>query len=70
MDHVDLIYAERPPEGLELEEAMHQVVGLINKGKARAWGVLSWPAHAIARVAEVSGEQGVPAPCAAQLGSC
>jgi aryl-alcohol dehydrogenase-like predicted oxidoreductase len=67
MDHVDLIYAERPPAGLEIEELVGQVGGLIATGKARAWGVLNWPATLITQAAEATAHQGVAAPCAAQL---
>ena len=67
LDHVDLIYAERPPTGLGLEEVVRQVGGLISKGKARAWGVLNWNASSIGEAVEIGRRQGVPAPCAAQL---
>src|SRR5207302_5948701 len=40
LDRIDLIYAERPPDTLHLDELAEQVTGLIAAGKARAWGVL------------------------------
>jgi aryl-alcohol dehydrogenase-like predicted oxidoreductase len=67
MDHLDLIYAERPPEGLGLDQIVHDVGALIAAGKARAWGVLNWPAVLIAEAARAAAAQGVPPPCAAQL---
>lgn len=67
LDHVDLIYAERPPEGMVVEEVVAQVAGLLAAGKARAWGVLNWRAGLIAEAADVAGREGVPPPCAAQL---
>jgi aryl-alcohol dehydrogenase-like predicted oxidoreductase len=67
VDHVDLIYAERPPAGLALEEVVRQVGGLISKGKARAWGVLNWDPSSLREAAELARDQGVPPPCAAQL---
>jgi L-glyceraldehyde 3-phosphate reductase len=67
MDHLDLVYAERPPEGLRLEEVVRQVGGLLVSGKVRAWGVLNWPAAQIAEVGRIAAEQGVAQPVAAQL---
>jgi aryl-alcohol dehydrogenase-like predicted oxidoreductase len=67
MDYLDLAYAERPPDGLRVEELVVEVGGLISAGKLRAWGVLNWPAALIAQVAQVAAETGVPSPCAAQL---
>ena len=67
MDHVDLIYANPAPEGLELAELVESVTGLITAGKARAWGVVNWPADAIAEVSAIAVRHGLPQPCAAQL---
>jgi aryl-alcohol dehydrogenase-like predicted oxidoreductase len=67
MDHLDLVYAERPPEGLSLEEVVRQVGGLLAAGKVRAWGILNWPAAQIGEVGRIAAEQGVPMPSAAQL---
>jgi L-glyceraldehyde 3-phosphate reductase len=67
LDHLDLVYAERPPDGLGLDEVVRQVGGLIRSGKVRAWGVLNWPAVQIAEVGRIAAEQGVPNPAAAQL---
>jgi aryl-alcohol dehydrogenase-like predicted oxidoreductase len=67
MDYIDLAYAERPPEGLGLDEIVHDLGALIAAGKLRAWGVLNWPAELIVDAARVATEQGVPPPCAAQL---
>jgi aryl-alcohol dehydrogenase-like predicted oxidoreductase len=67
MDHLELVYAERPPEGLGLDEVVRQVGGLLAAGKIRAWGVLNWPAGQIAEVGRIATEQGVAQPAAAQL---
>jgi aryl-alcohol dehydrogenase-like predicted oxidoreductase len=67
LDHVDLIYAERPPAGLEMQELVDAVGGLISAGKARVWGVLNWPAAQIAEAVRAAPGLGVPPPCAAQL---
>jgi L-glyceraldehyde 3-phosphate reductase len=67
LDHVDLIYSERPPEGLVMRELVEAVGGLITAGKARAWGVLNWNAAQIMDATEAAAELGAPPPCAAQL---
>jgi aryl-alcohol dehydrogenase-like predicted oxidoreductase len=66
-DHLDLVYAERLPEGLAVEEAVRAVAALVAAGKARAWGVLNWPAERIAEACAVAAAEGLPGPCAAQL---
>ena len=50
-DHVDLVYAERLPDRLGVEEAVAAIAGLIDAGKGRAWGVLNWAPDAIAAAA-------------------
>lgn len=67
LDHVDLIYAERPPEGMSVEEVVAQVSGLLASGKARAWGVLNWRPELIAEASAVAARAGVASPCAAQV---
>jgi len=66
-DYVDLIYAKRPPEGLTVGEIVESVGALITAGKARAWGIVNWPADLLAQAAEHARAGGVPPPCAAQL---
>lgn len=66
LDHLDLVYAERPPVGLGVDEVVRQVGGLIKAGKVRSWGVLNWPAAQIAEVGRIAAE-GVPTPSSAQL---
>ena len=67
LDHVDLIYTEPPPEGLELGDLVEQVLGLIAAGKARFWGLLNWTPEHIRAGAQVAADLGMPGPCAAQL---
>jgi aryl-alcohol dehydrogenase-like predicted oxidoreductase len=67
LDHIDLIYAERLPEGLSVRDAVRAVAALVSAGKARAWGVLNWPAARITEAAAVAAAEGLPGPCAAQL---
>ena len=67
LDHVDLIYAERPPQALDVEELVEQVTGLLAAGKARAWGVLNWPAELLAEASAATASLDVPGASATQL---
>ncbi|MGY6500103.1 MAG: aldo/keto reductase [Acidimicrobiales bacterium] len=67
LDHVDLIYSMPPPDGLPLAEAVAQVVGLVESGRARAWGIGNWPADLLVEAVDLCRGEGWPAPCAAQL---
>jgi aryl-alcohol dehydrogenase-like predicted oxidoreductase len=66
-DHVDLIYANPPPRGLVVPDMVAQVGGLLESGKARAWAIVNWEAELFSEAIAAAAEQGVPAPCAAQL---
>lgn len=66
-DHVDLIYASAPPAGMSPADLVGAVGGLIAAGKARAWGVLNWPADTITEASEAANDLGIAPPCAAQL---
>ena len=49
-DHVDVIYANPPPEGLAIPDMVAAVGGLLDAGKARAWAMVNWrPARAARR---------------------
>jgi L-glyceraldehyde 3-phosphate reductase len=67
LEHIDLIYAAEPPEGMTVTEVVGQVAGVIAAGKARWWGLLNWPTGAITEVAAIVARDGAPAPVAAQL---
>ena len=66
-DHVDLIYANPPPDGLPIPDMVGAVADLIESGKARAWGIVNWDARPFAEATKAAADQGVPPPCAAQL---
>ena len=66
-DHVDVIYANAPINGLELDELVASVGGLITAGLARAWAIVNWPADQLLAASAIAAAQGVPQPCAAQL---
>jgi aryl-alcohol dehydrogenase-like predicted oxidoreductase len=67
LDHLDLAYSEKPPEGLSVDEVVQQVGALIDGGKLRAWGLLNWPAGLLAAAARSAEAQGVAMPAAVQL---
>ena len=67
MDYLDLVYAEKPRDGQQIEQMVRDIGALIAAGKLRAWGVLNWPAGEIVVAARIAAEEGVAPPCAAQL---
>ena len=69
LDHVDVIYAIAPPPSLDVPEVVGQVCGLIETGRARAWGTGMWSAGQIAEAVQVCDATGAPRPVAAQM-SC
>jgi aryl-alcohol dehydrogenase-like predicted oxidoreductase len=66
-DHVDLIYATPPPEGLAIPEMVAAVGGLLDGGKARAWAMVNWQASPCGEAVAAAAAQGVAPPCAVQL---
>lgn len=67
LDHVDLIYAIRPPDGLAIEIVVEQVAGLIDSGRARHWGTGMWTAAQHHEALDVCDRVGAPRPVAAQM---
>lgn len=67
LDYLDLIYTDRPPPDLPLEEFIGMVTELIAEGKARAWGVLNWPAPLVAAAGAVTANAGLPSMAANQV---
>jgi len=66
-DYLDLVYSERPPDGVAVPAVVAAVSELVASGKARAWGVLNWQPELIAEAAGFSASEGLPPPCAVQL---
>ena len=67
LEHLDLAYAEKPPDGLSVDEVVHQAGALIESGKLRAWGLLNWPADLLAEAGRSADRQNVAMPAAVQL---
>jgi aryl-alcohol dehydrogenase-like predicted oxidoreductase len=66
-EHVDLIYAERPPENAPLEEILEGVSEVLEAGLARYWGVLNWSAALTAECLPLCDAYGLSHPVATQL---
>ncbi|MEO6571119.1 MAG: aldo/keto reductase [Ilumatobacteraceae bacterium] len=67
LDHVDVIYAIAPPARLSIAAAVEQVGGLIDSGRARAWGTGMWTAAQHHEALDLCEHHGVPAPVCAQM---
>jgi aryl-alcohol dehydrogenase-like predicted oxidoreductase len=65
--HVDLIYANEPPDGLPVADLVADTAGLVTSGKARAWGLVNWSADLAVQAVEAAADLGVMPPCAIQL---
>jgi len=66
LDHVDLIYTDRLPDGVELDDAVGMVTGLIRAGTARAWGTFNWTPGQMEQAWRIADHAGVPGPVATQ----
>ena len=71
-DYVDVIYANPPADGLDLDTPdldtmVHDVAGLVDSGRARAWAIVNWPADQLLAVSGAATRAGLPQPCGAQL---
>ncbi len=67
LDHVDVIYAIRPPDRLSVRTVVEQVGGLIASGRARYWGTGMWSAAQHHEALDVCDELGVTRPACAQM---
>jgi aryl-alcohol dehydrogenase-like predicted oxidoreductase len=66
LDYVDLIYAEVPPPGVGLEDAVDMITGLIRAGAAQAWGTLNWTPAQMELAWQIADREGLPGPAATQ----
>jgi aryl-alcohol dehydrogenase-like predicted oxidoreductase len=65
-DYIDLIYSEKLPPGVPVEDAVAMIAGLIAAGTARAWGALNWEPSQIELAWQIAEREGVPGPVAVQ----
>jgi aryl-alcohol dehydrogenase-like predicted oxidoreductase len=66
-DYIDVIYANAPPAGMSPADLVAEVGGLLTAGKARAWGLVNWPADQAGLAVSAAPALGVTPPCAIQL---
>jgi aryl-alcohol dehydrogenase-like predicted oxidoreductase len=66
-DHLDLIYAMPPPEGMTVAGLVEEVAELLESGRARAWGTGMWSAAQHHEALEVCRRNGLAPPAAAQM---
>jgi len=66
LDYVDLIYSERLPADVTVEDAVGMIGGLITAGHARAWGTLNWTPAQLEQAFQLAEREGVPGPSATQ----
>jgi aryl-alcohol dehydrogenase-like predicted oxidoreductase len=65
--HIDVIYANPPPEGMPVTDLVAATAGLVGSGKARAWGLVNWHAELAGQAIRAAAGLGVARPCAIQL---
>src|ERR1700683_4740378 len=66
-DSSDVIYANAPPEGMSAADLVAEVGGLVAAGRARAWGLVNWPADLAGLAVAAAPALGVPPACATPL---
>jgi aryl-alcohol dehydrogenase-like predicted oxidoreductase len=64
--YIDLIYSDKLPAGVPVQDAVAMIAGLIQAGDARAWGVFNWAPAQIELAWQVAEREGVPGPVAVQ----
>ena len=67
LEHIDLIYTMKPPDGLPIIDLVAQVAALVSSGRARSWGIGNWEAEPLAEAVQAARQLGVLLPVAAQL---
>jgi aryl-alcohol dehydrogenase-like predicted oxidoreductase len=65
-DYIDLIYSDRLPAGVTVEDAVGMIGGLITAGHARAWGTFNWTPAQLEQAFQAAEREGVPGPSATQ----
>jgi aryl-alcohol dehydrogenase-like predicted oxidoreductase len=66
LEHVDLIYSDRPPPDVPLADVVGMITGLIAAGHARAWGAFNWSPAQLEQAWHVAEQAGETGPCAVQ----
>jgi aryl-alcohol dehydrogenase-like predicted oxidoreductase len=65
-DFIDIYYLHRDFNGMDLEEPLHAIEGLLAAGKIRSWGVSNFRGWRIAEVVHTARALNMPAPVVCQ----
>jgi aryl-alcohol dehydrogenase-like predicted oxidoreductase len=66
LDHVDLIYSDRPPVGVPLADVVGLITSLVTSGQARAWGAFNWSPAQLEQAWQIAEQASGTGPCAVQ----
>jgi aryl-alcohol dehydrogenase-like predicted oxidoreductase len=66
LDHVDLIYSDRPPAGVPLADVVGMITSLVTAGHARAWGAFNWSPAQLEQAWQIAEQASGTGPCAVQ----
>jgi aryl-alcohol dehydrogenase-like predicted oxidoreductase len=66
LDHVDLVYSDRPPAGVPLADVVRMITSLVTAGHARTWGAFNWSPAQLEQAWQVAEQTGETGPCAIQ----
>jgi aryl-alcohol dehydrogenase-like predicted oxidoreductase len=66
LDHIDLVYSDRPPDDVPLADVVGMVTSLVTAGHARAWGAFNWPSAQLEQAWQIAEQASATGPCAVQ----
>lgn len=66
-DYMDVVITEHPREGMDVEQLVQELSGIVDAGKARCWGALNWTPADFIRASEFAKAEGLHGPQLAQL---
>lgn len=66
-EHVDIVMVSRPTASLVFEDYLGEVIALVRKGMARAWGVTNFLPEHVTQALTICGANGWPLPAMLQM---
>lgn len=66
LDYVDIAYCHRPDPETSIEEVVHTMNDMINRGQAIYWGTSEWDAVSLKKAREFANQHGLHAPIVEQ----
>jgi aryl-alcohol dehydrogenase-like predicted oxidoreductase len=67
LEYVDYLESDPPPPDVPMEDVVALMGELVAAGRARAWGIVNWPAERVAEAGRAARDAGLPTPKSAQL---